>query len=50
MKQPSEMHQNLPYFWNMKTRVVLCYTILSPNKCPSLCRHRPGHELVKEIK
>ena len=27
-----------------------CYFIFLPNKCPSLCRHRPGHSLVKNIK
>jgi len=45
MKCSSEMLQNLPYFWNMKTHVhSFFYSIFSPNECPGPCRrHRPGH-------
>ena len=24
---------------------ISCYFIFSPNECPGLCRHRPGHSL-----
>ena len=44
MKCSSEMLQNLPYFWNMRTYVgffILCYFIFPPNECPDLCRYRP---------
>ena len=41
MKWPSEMLQNLPYFWNMKTHVcsfffISCYFIFFSNECPGL--------------
>ena len=26
------------------------YFIFSPNECPDLCRHRPGHSLGKKVK
>ena len=29
---------------------ISCYFIFLPNECPGLCRHRPGHSLVKKIK
>ena len=29
MKRSSEMLQNLPYFWNTKTRVVFCFSFLA---------------------
>ena len=29
---------------------IPCYLIFSPNECPDLCRHRPGHSLGEEIK
>ena len=29
---------------------ISCYFICLPNECPGLCRHRPGHSLVKKIK
>ena len=52
---PAKMLQNLLYFYNKKTRVVFLFFISSnfilfPNECPGLCRHRPGHSLVKKIK
>ena len=27
---------------------ILCYFIFSPNECPGLCQHRPGHSLGKK--
>ena len=27
-----------------------CYFIFSPNECPGLCQHRPGHSLGGKIK
>ena len=42
-KCPSEMLQNLPYFWSTKAHVVFvlffisCYFIFSHNECPGLC-------------
>ena len=30
---------------------ISCYILyFFPNKCPSLCRHRPGHSFVKKYK
>ena len=29
---------------------ISCYFIFSPNECPGLCQHRPGHSLGKKIK
>ena len=31
---PSEIHQNMPYFWNMRTHVTSFF--IFPNKCPFL--------------
>ena len=50
MKCYSEMLHNLQYFWNMKCEspcfFSFCATLfLSPNECPGLCQHRPGHSL-----
>ena len=50
-----KMLQNLLCFYNKKTYVVFFvfhFEQLSfcPNECPGLCRHRPGHSLVKKIK
>ena len=53
MKSSSEMLQNLPYFWNMKTHIVIFHFMLLyffPNECPDLCRHRTGHSLGEKIK
>ena len=50
------MLQNLPYFWNTKTHIAMhslfhfsfrATLFFSPNECPGLCRHRPGHSLGK---
>ena len=52
----SEKLQDLPYFWNTKTHVVIlfffisCCFILLPYECPGLCWHRPGHSLWERIK
>ena len=54
MKCSSGTLQNLSYFWNTKTHAVFiiffisCYFIFSPNECPGLCQHRPGHSLGKK--
>ena len=50
MKSSRKMLLNLPYFWNTKTHIVFFifhFVLLyfSPNECPGLCRHRPGHSL-----
>ena len=29
---------------------ISCYFLFSPNKCPGVCRHRPGHSLGKKNK
>ena len=29
---------------------ISCYFTFSPNECPGLCRHGPGHSLGKNIK
>ena len=46
---------HLLYFYNKKTHIdffVFHFKQLSffPYECPGLCRHRPGHSLVKKIK
>ena len=52
-KSSSKTLQYFPYFWNAKTHVVFFvfhFVLLyfSPNKCPGLCRDRPGHSLGKK--
>ena len=56
MKWPSEILQDLPYFYNMKAHAVFfsffisCNFIFFPNEWPGLCWHRPGLSLVKKNK
>ena len=46
----------MTYFWNTKTHVVFFFVVhfmllyFSPNECPGLCQHRPGHSLGKKNK
>ena len=54
MKCSSEMIQNLPQFWNMKTHVVsfifyfvIYFIYFSPNKCPCICWHRLRYSFGK---
>ena len=56
MRCSSETLQNLPYFRNTKTDVVVFFLFallfFSPNECPGLCpglcQHRLGHSLRKK--